>query len=76
MRLAERMDHIGTETAFEAAAKARALAADGRDIVGLHIGEPDFDTPPNVVEAARRALADGHTHYAPAAGVPIFREAI
>ncbi|RKY16574.1 MAG: pyridoxal phosphate-dependent aminotransferase [Planctomycetota bacterium] len=76
MRLAERMDHIGTETAFEAAAKARALVAAGRDIVGLHIGEPDFDTPPNIVEAARRALADGHTHYAPAAGVPAFREAI
>jgi len=76
MQLAARMDHIGTETAFEAAAKARALAAGGRDIVGLHIGEPDFDTPPNVVEVAHRALADGHTHYAPPVGVPAFREAI
>ncbi len=76
MRLAERMDHIGTETAFEAAARARALAATGRDIVHLHLGEPDFDTPPNIVEAAARALADGQTHYAPPPGVPVFREAI
>jgi len=76
MRLAERMDHIGTETAFEAAARARALAESGRDVVHLHLGEPDFDTPPNIVEAARRALADGHTHYAPPLGVPVFREAI
>jgi aspartate/methionine/tyrosine aminotransferase len=76
MRLAERMDHIGTETAFEAAARARALAATGRDVIHLHLGEPDFDTPPNIVEAAQRALADGHTHYAPPPGVPVFREAI
>jgi aspartate/methionine/tyrosine aminotransferase len=70
------MDHIGTETAFEAAARARALAATGRDVIHLHLGEPDFDTPPNIVEAAARALADGQTHYAPPPGVPIFREAI
>jgi aspartate/methionine/tyrosine aminotransferase len=76
MRLAERMDHIGTETAFEAAARARALAATGRDIIHLHLGEPDFDTPQNIVEAAARALADGQTHYAPPPGVPAFREAI
>jgi len=76
MRLADRMDHIGTETAFEAAARARALAATGRSIIHLHLGEPDFDTPPNIVEAAARALADGQTHYAPPPGVPIFREAI
>jgi aspartate/methionine/tyrosine aminotransferase len=76
MRLAERMDHIGTETAFEAAARARALAATGRDVIHLHLGEPDFDTPPNIVEAAQRALADGQTHYAPPPGVPVFREAI
>ena len=56
MRLAERMDNIGTETAFEAAARARALAATGRDVIHLHLGEPDFDTPPNIVEAAARAL--------------------
>ncbi len=76
MRLADRMDHIGTETAFEAAARARALAATGRDVIHLHLGEPDFDTPPNIVEAAARALADGQTHYAPPPGVPAFREAI
>ncbi len=76
MRLADRMDHIGTETAFEAAARARALAATGRNIIHLHLGEPDFDTPPNIVEAAARALADGQTHYAPPPGVPVFREAI
>jgi len=76
MRLADRMDHIGTETAFEAAARARALAATGRDVIHLHLGEPDFDTPPNIVEAATRALADGQTHYAPPPGVPAFREAI
>lgn len=70
------MDRIGTETAFEAAARARALAEQGRDIVHLHLGEPDFDTPANVIEAARRAMADGHTHYAPPLGVPLFREAI
>jgi aspartate/methionine/tyrosine aminotransferase len=70
------MDHIGTETAFEAAARARALAATGRDVIHLHLGEPDFDTPPNIVEAAARALADGQTHYAPPPGVPVFREAI
>ena len=76
MRLAERMDHIGTESAFEAAGRARALVERGHDIVSLHIGEPDFATPPNVVEAARRALHDGQTHYAPPLGVPRFREAI
>ena len=76
MRLAERMAHIGTETAFEAAARARALEASGRDVIHLHLGEPDFDTPPHIVEAAARALADGHTHYAPPLGLPIFREAV
>ena len=70
------MDHLGTETAFAAAAKARELAAEGRDIIHLHLGEPDFDTPPNVVDAANRALRDGHTHYAPPIGLPLFREAI
>ncbi len=76
MRLADRMDHIGTETAFEAAARARALQASGRDVIHLHLGEPDFDTPPNIVAAAARALADGQTHYSAPAGVPAFREAI
>jgi aspartate/methionine/tyrosine aminotransferase len=70
------MAHIGTETAFGAAARARALEASGRDVIHLHLGEPDFDTPANVIEAAARALADGQTHYAPPPGLPIFREAV
>ena len=70
------MAHIGTETAFGAAARARALEASGRDIIHLHLGEPDFDTPPNIIEAATRALADGQTHYAPPLGLPVFREAV
>jgi aspartate/methionine/tyrosine aminotransferase len=70
------MERLGTEGALAVGARVRAMAAEGRDIVTLHIGEPDFDTPPNVVEAADRALADGHTHYPPPLGVPAFREAI
>jgi aspartate/methionine/tyrosine aminotransferase len=76
MRVAQRMSNIGTETAFEAAARARALEAQGRDIVHLEIGEPDFDTPANVREAAKRALDEGATHYAPFPGIPPLREAI
>ena len=76
MRLAARMASIGTETAFEAAARARALEAEGRDIIHLEIGEPDFDTPANVREAAKRALDDGWTHYGPPLGLPALREAI
>src|SRR5918992_2263547 len=76
MRLADRMLDIGTETAFEAAARARALEAEGRDIIHLEIGEPDFDTPANIREAAKRALDDGWTHYGPATGMPMLREAI
>lgn len=76
MRLAGRMGQIGTETAFETAARARALEASGRDIIHLHLGEPDFETPPNIVEAAVRALADGYTHYAPPTGLPVFRGAV
>ena len=70
------MSTIGTETAFEVAARARALEATGRRIIHLQIGEPDFDTPANVREAAKRALDDGETHYAPFAGIPALREAI
>jgi aspartate aminotransferase len=70
------MESIGTETAFEAAARARALEAQGRDIIHLEIGEPDFDTPANVREAAKRALDEGMTHYPPFAGLPALREAI
>ena len=76
MRLAARMGSIGTETAFEVSARARALEAQGRSIIHLQIGEPDFDTPDHVREAAKRALDAGETHYAPFAGIPALREAI
>ncbi len=76
MKIAKRMDHLGTELAFETGARVAALVAAGRDIISLHIGEPDFMTPQNIAEAAARALADGHTHYAPPLGIPAFREAI
>ena len=76
MRIASRMATIGTETAFEAAARARALEAEGRSIIHLEIGEPDFDTPANIRAAAARALDDGWTHYGPPLGLPQLREAI
>jgi aspartate/methionine/tyrosine aminotransferase len=76
MRMAERMRDLGTETAFEAAARAKALEATGVDVIHLEIGEPDFDTPVNVREAAKRALDAGWTHYGPALGLPALREAI
>src|SRR5207248_11589977 len=74
--LASRMSRLGTETAFEVLAKARALEAKGRDIVHLEIGEPDFDTPPSVVSAGVAALERGETHYTPSAGVIELRDAI
>jgi aspartate/methionine/tyrosine aminotransferase len=76
MRMAERMRDLGTETAFEAAARARELEASGVDVIHLEIGEPDFETPVNVREAAKRALDAGWTHYGPALGLPALREAI
>jgi aspartate aminotransferase len=76
MRLAARMDSIGTETAFEAVARARALEATGRSVVHLEIGEPDFDTPANIRDAAKRALDEGLTHDPPFAGLPALRAAI
>src|SRR5207302_7277226 len=76
LRLARRMSRLGTETAFEVLNKARALEQQGRDIVHLEIGEPDFDTPANVVEAAVQALHKGWTHYGPSAGLPDLRQAI
>ena len=77
MRLAGRMERIGTETAFEAAARARALEATGRDVIHLEIGEPYFDTPRHVSEAAASALLDeGMTHYTNSTGIPELREAI
>src|SRR6266508_3989137 len=74
--LAQRMSRLGTETAFEVLAKARALEAQGRDIVHLEIGEPDFDTPPSIVAAGVAALERGETHYTPSAGVVELREAV
>ena len=76
IRFAQRMDELGTETAFEVLAKARKLEARGRNIVHLEIGEPDFPTPPNIVEAAERAIRDGYTHYTPAGGIMPAREAV
>jgi aspartate aminotransferase len=76
MELAERIGRLGTETAFEVLARARALEAEGRKIIHLEIGEPDFDTPAHITEAATRALRDGHTHYCPAPGIPELREAV
>ncbi len=73
---ASRMDKLGTETAFEVLAKAKALEKEGRDIVHLEIGEPDFDTPSNIKEAAVKAMKAGYTHYVPAAGIPELRNAI
>jgi len=76
LKLAKRMSRLGTETAFEVLVKARALEAQGRDIVHLEIGEPDFDTPANVVEAGVKALQGGWTHYGPSAGLPELRQTV
>jgi len=76
LRLARRMERLGTETAFEVLVKARALEAKGRDIVHLEIGEPDFDTPANIIDAATDALHKGFTHYGPSAGLPELRDTI
>ena len=76
MKLASRMQRLGTETAFEVLVRARALEAQGREIVHLEIGEPDFDTPANVIDAGVEALRGGWTHYGPAAGQPDLRQAI
>ncbi len=74
--LAARMSRLGTETAFEALARARALEAQGRSIIHLGIGEPDFDTPEHIRGAAKDALDAGHTHYTPSPGIMEVREAI
>jgi aspartate/methionine/tyrosine aminotransferase len=75
-RLATRISRLGTESAFEVLARARALEATGRKIVHLEIGEPDFDTPSHIVQAAVDALHGGYTHYVPAPGLPELREAV
>src|SRR4051812_45521654 len=76
MKLAERMSRLGTENAFTVLAEVQKLAATGRQIVSLGIGDPDFDTPANIREAAKRALDSGRTHYGPSAGIPQLREAV
>jgi aspartate/methionine/tyrosine aminotransferase len=76
MDIAERMGRLGTESAFEVLARARALERQGRSVVHLEIGEPDFDTPDHIKAAAKRALDAGATHYGPSAGLPELREAI
>jgi aspartate aminotransferase len=73
--LATSLERLGTETAFEVLARAKALEATGRRVIHLEIGEPDFATPPHIVEAAAKALRDGMTHYCPAPGIPALREA-
>ena len=73
--LAQSLARLGTETAFETLARAKALEAEGRRIIHLEIGEPDFPTAPHIVEAAAKALRDGHTHYCQAPGLPALREA-
>ena len=76
IRLAESMNRLGTESAFEVLARAKVLEAQGREVIHLEIGEPDFETPPHIVEAGMQALRSGHTHYVPAAGIPELRQAI
>ena len=76
MKLASRMDRLGTETAFEVLAKAKKLEAEGKEIIHLEIGEPDFDTPNNIVEAGRVALSNGFTHYGPSPGLMEVRDTI
>jgi aspartate/methionine/tyrosine aminotransferase len=74
--LAQALDRLGTESAFEVLARARALEAQGRSVLHLEIGEPGVDTAPHIVEAAAKALRDGYTRYCPAAGLPELREAV
>ena len=76
MQLAEKMSRIGTESAFEVLVKARALERQGKSIIHLEIGEPDFPTPAHIIEAGKRALDEGWTKYGPTAGFPEFREII
>ncbi|MCH2671684.1 MAG: pyridoxal phosphate-dependent aminotransferase [Dehalococcoidia bacterium] len=76
MTVAARMNDLGTESAFEVLARARALEAQGQEIIHLEIGEPDFETPQHIVEAGMKAISDGFTHYGPTAGLPQLRESI
>src|SRR5438046_5681625 len=76
VKLASAMSRLGTETAFEVLARARQLEAKGVEVIHLEIGEPDFDTPANIVQAGCRALQEGFTHYGPSPGIPELRAAI
>ena len=76
MKLAQRMSRLGTETAFEVLAKAQQLEAQGKHIIHLEIGEPDFETPPNIVEAGRLALSEGFTSYNPSPGYEDLKNSI
>jgi len=76
MKLAQRMSRLGTETAFEVLAKAQQLEAQGKHIIHLEIGEPDFETPTNIVEAGRQALSEGFTSYNPSPGYDDLKDAI
>src|SRR5258708_39973543 len=76
MKLAGSMTRLGTETAFDVLVRARALEAQGRDIIHLEIGEPDFNTPRHIVDAGKAALDEGWTHYGPTQGLPELRPAI
>ena len=73
MKLAQRVDRLGTESAFKVLAQAQALEAKGVDVVHLEIGEPDFDTPRNICDAGIKAINDGYTHYCPSQGIPALR---
>src|SRR5215510_8799373 len=76
VKLAAGMGRLGTESAFEVLARAKALEAQGRNIINLGIGQPDFRTPEHIVDAAAKALKDGHHGYTPANGIPQLREAV
>src|SRR3974377_1013965 len=76
MNLAQRIGRLGVESAFDVLVRARALEAQGRRVIHLEIGEPDFPTPAHIIEAAKQALDEGWTHYGPTQGLPELREAI
>ncbi|GAB4115428.1 MAG: pyridoxal phosphate-dependent aminotransferase [Candidatus Caldatribacteriota bacterium] len=76
MQIANRMNLLGTETAFEVLAEVNRLKAEGKDIISFAIGEPDFDTPSNIIDSGIKALKEGYTHYGPSAGLMPFRESI
>jgi len=75
-KIADRNNNLGTETAFSVLAKANKLASEGKDVINLGIGQPDFPTPPHIVEAGIKALKDGHHGYTQSTGIPKLREAV